>query len=145
MGLGQVGVESDSLAQDADRLVNKPLIVQGAAEVALVIGDVGLDGNRLANPLDGLVRLTALNGDDAQQVQGIGIVWLLRQHVKILRLGLREPASPVKANRLLHDLIYIVLAHFSVFPTATDSSGYGGRDKHVPGAVRTWLTHGPGG
>ena len=57
MGLGEVGLEPDRLAECGDGLGQLPLAAQGVAEVVVGLGVVGLEPDRLAVFGDGLVQL----------------------------------------------------------------------------------------
>jgi hypothetical protein len=55
---------------------------------------------RLVDQPDGALWAAVPQGDEAQEVQGIGIVRVGMQHLAAQRLGCREVAPPVQSDRL---------------------------------------------
>ena len=93
MGFGMVGVEPDrppvmglSFAQTAER-------PQDIADVAVEVRDAVIARDRLADQFNGKVVASALVGDDAQQMQGAGMVRIDRKDLPVKALGLIEAAG----------------------------------------------------
>ena len=74
----------------------------GGRQVAVELGLVRLDRQGLADEVDGRFRLADLVGDDAEQVQGIGLVGVQTQHLPVHLLGLLQVAGLMELEGLDH-------------------------------------------
>jgi len=92
VGFWEVGVEGDGLTVGGEGLVEGSAVFQGIAEVAAGFGIAGVEGEGPPDQIHGKVFFSHLIGDDAQQVQRLGMPRLLGQNRAVNLLGLWELA-----------------------------------------------------
>ena len=61
----------------------------------MTLGEVGYDGQRLADQLDRLIRIAPRYGNHAEQMEGIRIARRLLQKPPVKCRGALEPSSPM--------------------------------------------------
>ena len=98
MGLGKIRRDADGLATGGDGLVEQALVAQCEAEITEIGGVVRVAPYRSADQIDGEVMAAHLLGDGAQEVQGVGMVGLARQHLLVTGLGFRQSSRLVVRN-----------------------------------------------
>ena len=93
---GVVGLEGEGAFETGDRLVEVSAGALEFGEVAVKVGDVGLDGDGAGDQLDGALGLAGLAEDDAEQVEGEGVVWLLNEDLAVDLAGFGDCAGAVE-------------------------------------------------
>ena len=78
--------QADGLRVGASGLVGAPIGEQREAEVEVQLGVVGAQPDGLAEQRGGVCRALALQGQEAEQGQGLGVVRLLGEHRAVLAL-----------------------------------------------------------
>jgi hypothetical protein len=96
MGLRIIGLEPDGFAIGGDRFAGKTFIAQYVTEVIVILRDTGIDRDRSLDEINGGIRMTSLMGNDAEQVQRIGVIRLLDQNPAIDFPGIGESARLVE-------------------------------------------------
>jgi hypothetical protein len=88
IGIGKVGIETDcppvmglGLAQATERR-------QRGSNIAMVARGAIVLRERLADQVDGQLVVPARVGDDAEQVQAVGVAWIDRKDLPVQALGL---------------------------------------------------------
>ena len=99
------GFNSRALAEPGDRRVPLPCSAVSLTQSAVVLGDAGVDGDRPADQVDRRSQVAGLTGQDAQQMERIGMVGDLGQDLAIDRLRLGQPAGLVMPDGDLHRLV----------------------------------------
>ena len=94
-GVGIIGDQAEGLAVGGGGLVEATQGPEYHAEVVPVIRPIGHEGDRLRDQPDGLVVASPLMLQDAQQVDGIGVLGPGGEEATIGRLGAVEIASLV--------------------------------------------------
>jgi hypothetical protein len=69
--------------------------------MSVPVAQTGRVSEGLADQVDGRFRLSDVQGDHAQQVQGVGLVRIASQEFPIEGTGAIEPAGLVMADRLV--------------------------------------------
>jgi hypothetical protein len=82
-----------------DRFFKVALSGQGVAEVKMVVRTRRIQSDGFANQIYSEVVAADLVGDDAEQMQRLGVFWLRRQDLAVERFGLRQPPSLVVLER----------------------------------------------
>ena len=72
-----IGRQTDRAAEAGDRLVALPRYPVKLAQIAVILRDGGVDGNRSADQLDRHAGLAVEMSQDAQHVQRVGLVGAL--------------------------------------------------------------------
>jgi hypothetical protein len=111
MGGCEIGLDFEGLTKGRRGFV--PLF-QGAAgvtQVQVVGGDVGLGGEGALQPLFGEGVVALMVGEQAQEVQGIGMLGMRFEHLPVEGLGLSQLAPLVVLDGLLEKLAWFVALH----------------------------------
>ncbi|HEY1857838.1 MAG TPA: hypothetical protein VGG47_11100 [Acidocella sp.] len=88
MGFGKIRLQAQRIVVGGNRLVEAPQGLQGGAQVGVIGGDLWAYPDRLGNHPDGAVVLSGLMGEYAEQMQGVGMACIRRQHLTVEPLGL---------------------------------------------------------
>jgi hypothetical protein len=80
-------LETDGLAVMEDGIGDPSGSLVGGGEIAVKVGLVGQLGDGLADQVDGHFRLADLVGEDAQQVESVGLAWPLLEHLTVEGFG----------------------------------------------------------
>jgi hypothetical protein len=95
------GHERERTLEGVRRVLVAAQRAQRDAQVRVVVGVVGLRAYRRGEQLLGAREVLALDRAHPQQVQRIGVIRLHREHLLVERLGARQIARAVMAQRLL--------------------------------------------
>ncbi len=95
VGLDVVRLEPDGLAVMARRLLQAADRLQGVCHVVAAVGNAIVDRDRTCELLDRGVRLTPLQGHDAEMMQAAEMAVVGREHLPVEALGLRQLSSLV--------------------------------------------------
>ena len=95
MRLGKPGPKGDGPAACGDGGIRLAHVPQDVPEVAVRLREIRFQGDRSLDQLRRGGMLAALMGDQAAKVQCVGMIGMLREHLLIENLALREPASLV--------------------------------------------------
>ena len=116
VGWGIVGFE----LHDAPETGNRQLPLAGLAvrltEIAVILGDERVDGNRPADPIDRSAQIARLTREDAEQMQRVGMIGVLRQDQAIHRLRISPSATLMMTDGNLHRLVDRDRRHKPVAP-----------------------------
>jgi hypothetical protein len=93
--LGGVGLQAQELLEAGQRLLHPVQGLVGRAEVGVVDVGPGVGGERLADQGDGLLELAPLVGEDAEQVEAVGVVGGDLEDLPVELLGLAQVAGLV--------------------------------------------------
>ena len=85
-----VGLERDRPVVARQRFRGTLQERQRVGQMAMGGGDVGVQPNRLPDQLDRPLRSLRLSGDHAKQMQGIEVIWLQLQNVRVNALRLSQ-------------------------------------------------------
>ena len=92
-------IDLESAAKVGDGGVRLAEGAAGFAEVGVSHGVLRLDGDGFLNPLHRDFVAAELVRDDAEEVQGVGVVWLHREDLAVERLGIGQATGLVMLNR----------------------------------------------
>ena len=87
VGFGKVGLDADRLTICGGRLVEPALVLQRIAEIGKIKWILSILSYRLTDQCDSCVVAPHLMRNDAEQVEGIRMLGLGRQHAPITSLG----------------------------------------------------------
>jgi len=103
-GLRVVWIESELAVIHRYRFVNLTLSGQRIAKIEMVLQTRRIYADGPANPLHREVMAPDLMCDDAEQVQGVGMVGLRGKDLAVDRLGFRKLPGLVAPNRQIEGL-----------------------------------------
>ena len=95
VGVGEVGLERDGLAVGFFGQVELVEGAAGFAEVVVIAGEGGVGSDSEGDEFDGFVMVVVLLGDDAEQVEGVGVVGFELENFVVDGLSLVEAAGGV--------------------------------------------------
>ena len=98
VGFGVVGLEIYCLTVCGDGLAELSAVFQRTTEVAVGFGVVGNDIDGLFDQIHRNIIPAHLKRDHSEQVQGIRVLWLLRENLPVKRLRLRQPPGLMVGN-----------------------------------------------
>ena len=98
VAFGVVGLESEGVAIGGDGVVQFALGGEDLAEVGVVGGDGGAEGDGLADEVFGGGVLIGLVGEDAEHVEGVGVAGVGCKNLAVKAFGFRELAGFVEAE-----------------------------------------------
>ena len=91
-------------AKRGDGFVKLALSQKSVAEIELVVRTRGIGRDRLANQIRCQVVASGLIGNDAEQMQRVGMIWLHREDLPVESLGVRQAAGAVVLEREIEGL-----------------------------------------
>ena len=111
MRLRQIVFQRQRLVERINRLLIPPLVIENHATVEVKVRRLGIQHDRLIDALEPLLALSRLKRHQTQQVQRMGIIGLIPEHlaVKLFRFG--QPPRPVANHRLLHQFLNLLKIH----------------------------------
>jgi hypothetical protein len=80
---------------------------KGRSHIAMKVRDPVIQCDSFADQVDRDVIAARLVGDDSQEVQRIGVVWINRKDLPVKALGFGKPASFVEDQRVADGLVDI--------------------------------------
>jgi hypothetical protein len=98
-----MGVKPDCYLIARQRFCRKPEILQGGAKIAAGTGLRRVNADGMRNQADGKFSLTELARDDAQQMQGIELVWREFKHLPVQNLCRLQLALLVQADSFFQE------------------------------------------
>src|SRR5260221_284792 len=75
-----------------------------AAEIDVIVSAVGLERERQGDRGNGAAMVAALMPGDAEQVESVGVVWFMRQHLLVMLGRFGESPGSVQGGAARHQL-----------------------------------------
>ena len=97
-------VELERCAKRGDGFIKMALSHESVAEIELVVRTRGIGRDCLANQIRCHVVAAGLIGNDAEQMQRVGMIWLRREDLPVESLGVRQAAGAVVLEREIEGL-----------------------------------------
>jgi hypothetical protein len=80
---------------------------KGRSDIAMKVRDLVIQCDGFADQVDRYVIAARLMGDDSQEVQSIGVVWISPEDLPVKALGFGKPAGFVEDQRVVDGLVDI--------------------------------------
>jgi hypothetical protein len=103
MGFSESGIEAPGVLEIVERFNRAAERAKGEAAIQEERSDRGIGGDGLREKFDGANRLAFVLGDEAEQVERVGVLWFGLQHLAVERGGGGEVSGTVKLDRAGED------------------------------------------
>ncbi len=105
VGIRELGVQLGCEEKFGDGLFAFALAAVGFAEVEVEAGEFWIDGDGAANQFRALVETAGLGGQDAEEVEDVGIAGIVGKDLPVKDLGLIQTAGLMVADRQIEGLL----------------------------------------
>jgi hypothetical protein len=102
-GVGRLKLQG--LLKGGDGWVQFLLRGKDHAEIEMEGGGRGSGGDGFCDQIGGLIKAAGLKGDDAEEIEGVGMIRQMREDAAIDRLGPAEVAGLMGLHRLLEGFL----------------------------------------
>lgn len=114
-GRGVGWLKLNRLPVRCDRFIHPPLRAERKTEIAVIFGIRGADGYRTPDQIYRHFMPPNLIRDDAEEMQGIRLIWLLSENLTVNRLGVCQSSREMVLRRKFERLLEGMIRHRSAY------------------------------
>lgn len=107
-GVGVAGLEGESLLAGLAGEIEAVEPEQGMAEVGVVDGRIAAVDDGAADEANGAVRIPGLEGEKAEQMQGVGVMRASGKNLTVKSFGGGAVAGPMMCEGLVEDFLLVL-------------------------------------